>query len=112
MFVEVEPEDLVVGVKYALLYWHDPVRYSTGTFEYRNGDSSVHKFHYLKKHYYIENAYFYNEFLRIEYNSQRTGKPFYYYAFVSKKDKIQQRMEKRALDKILKRVTNDDLFVW
>lgn len=34
-----------------------------------------------------------------------------YYQFVSKKEQIQQAMEKRALDKILKRLVNDD-FTW
>ena len=35
----------------------------------------------------------------------------YYYKFVSQKEYIQQAMEKRALDKILKRIINDD-FTW
>lgn len=108
MFIEVKNIDMIVGVKYAILHCPNPVAYSTGTFEYRNGDSSVNKFHYMKKHYYIENTYFYNEIQRL----QKTGFTFKYYAFVSKKDKIQQRMEKRALDKILKRIIGDELFVW
>ena len=35
----------------------------------------------------------------------------YYYAYVSQKEQIQQAMEQRALDKILKRLVNDD-FTW
>jgi hypothetical protein len=35
----------------------------------------------------------------------------YYYAFVPQKERIQQDMEQRALDKILKRLVNDD-FTW
>lgn len=34
-----------------------------------------------------------------------------YFAFVPQKEKIQQDMEKRALDKILKRLVNED-FIW
>jgi hypothetical protein len=35
----------------------------------------------------------------------------YYYAYISKKASIQQAMEQRALDKILKQLVNDD-FTW
>ena len=107
MFVEVKNTDMMVGVKYACLHRPDLSIYFTGTFEYRNGDSSVHKFHYMKWHYFIENTYMYNEIRRI----QDMYKDFRYYAFVSQKEKIQQAMEQRALDKILKRVVNDD-FTW
>jgi hypothetical protein len=92
MFVEIKSTDMMVGVKYALLTSYDLVAYSTGTLEYHNGDSSVHKFDYLKRHYYIENTFMYNEIRRIQYHSRRTGKAFYYYAFVSKKEEIQQKM--------------------
>ena len=49
----------------------------------------------------------YNEIRRI----QGMAKTFRYYTFVSQKEKIQQAMEQRALDKILKRLVNDD-FTW
>ena len=107
MFVEVKNTDMVVGVKYACLHRPDLRIYSTGTFEYRNGDSSLIKFHYLKWHYFIENTYMYNEIRRI----QDMVKTFRYYAFIPKKERIQQAMEQRALDKILKRLINDD-FTW
>jgi hypothetical protein len=42
---------------------------------------------------------------------QDMNKTISYYAFVSKKEKIQQAMEQRALNKILKRLINHD-FVW
>jgi hypothetical protein len=35
----------------------------------------------------------------------------YYYRFVSQKERIQQAMEQRALNKILNRLVNDD-FTW
>ena len=44
-------------------------------------------------------------------NNVKIKNDYYYYAFVPKKEKIQQAMEKRALDKILKRLINDD-FTW
>ena len=47
MFVEIKSTDMMVGVKYAVLTSYDLVAYSTGTLEYRNEDSSVHKFDYL-----------------------------------------------------------------
>ena len=104
MFVEVDPSDMVVGVKYALLTRCDLVTYSIGTLKYRQGTI---QFHYLKQDCIIENTYMYNEIRRI----QGMNKIFRFYAFVPKKEKIQQAMEKRALDKILKRVINDD-FTW
>ena len=108
MFVEVKNTDMVVGIKYAILHCMPNIHsYSTGTFESREGDC-VHNFHYMKRHYYIKNIYFYNEYHRL----LKTGATLKYYAFVSKKDKIQQRMEKRALDKILKQLIGDELFVW
>jgi hypothetical protein len=42
---------------------------------------------------------------------QDMNKTISYYAFVLKKEKIQQAMEQRAFDKILKRLINDD-FRW
>lgn len=108
MFVEVKNTDMVVGIKYAILHCcPNIVSYSTGTFKSREG-VCVHHFDYVKKHYYIENTYFYNEYRRL----LKTGATFKYYVFVSKKYKIQRRMEKRALDKILKRIIGDELFVW
>lgn len=104
MFVEVDPSDMVVGVKYALLTRCDLVRYSTGTLKYRKGSI---QFHYLKDHCFIENTYMHNEIRHI----QGMTKIFRYYAFVPQKEKIQQKMEQRALNKILKRLVNDE-FQW
>jgi hypothetical protein len=36
----------------------------------------------------------------------------HYYKVKSQKEKIQEDMEKRALSKVLKRITGDDLFIW
>lgn len=104
MFVEVDPSDMVVGVKYALLARCDLVTYYTGTLKY--GKGSI-QFHYLKDHYFIENTYMRNEIRHI----QGITKIFRYYAFVSKKEKIQQKMEQRALNMILKKVVNEE-FQW
>lgn len=105
MFNEVDKNDLVVGVKYACLHRPDLRIYSTGTFEYRNGDSSLIKFHYLKWHYFIENTYMYNEIRRI----QGMIKDFRYYALFKKKRKFNKLWNN--VHWILKRLVNDD-FTW
>jgi hypothetical protein len=107
MFVEIKSTEMIVGVKYAVMCSINSITYSTGTFKYREGEY-INKFDYFKQHCYIKNTYFYNEARSI----QKIGKCYRYYAFVSKKDEIQRRMEQRALDKILKRLINDELFVW
>lgn len=106
MFIEVEPNNMVIGVKYAILVSHDISKYHTGTFRAHRGTVG-RTFHYMKEHCAIENIDTYST-LR---NMQDMNKTISFYAFVPKKEKIQQAMEQRALDKILKRVVNDD-FTW
>ena len=100
MFAEVVKNDLVVGVKYAILVPLEFFMYFTGTFNGRT-------FHNMKSHYYIENICMYNKITHIH----GMDKDIRFYIFVSQKEKIQQAMEKRALNKILKRIINDD-FTW
>ena len=106
MFVEVDAKDLVVGVKYAILVSHELWKYHTGTFKAHRGNVG-RTFHYMKEHSAITNIETYST-LR---NMQNMDKNFSYYAFVPKKEHVAQSMEKRALDKILKRLINDD-FIW
>ena len=109
MFVEVEPEDLVVDTKYAIISTYNIDKYLTTTIEFSEWGSPIYS--NLKEHSGIENRNTYNKLLSIK--NKETGPDYFiYFAFVPQKEKIQEAMEKRALDKILKRVTNDDLFVW
>ena len=103
MFVKIKPADMVVGVKYASTSRHDSFTYFTGTFQ-EHISGIAQQFHYLKPHYYIENISMYSKL-------HSMNDPVSYYAFVPQKEKIQQAMEQRALDKILKRLINDD-FTW
>ena len=106
MFVEVDAKELVVGVKYAILIQHELWKYRTGTFKIHRGTVG-RTFHYMKEHSGIENIDTYSK-LR---NIQNMDKHISYYAFVPKKERIQQDIEKRALDKILRCLINDD-FTW
>ena len=101
MFVEIDAKDLVVGTKYAILVSHEAY-YHTGIFKAHRHFGRT--FHYMKPH---ENLHTYS----ILRNMQDMNKHISYYAFVPKKDKIQQAMEQRTLDKILKQLINDD-FTW
>jgi len=105
MFVEVDAKELVVGVKYAILIQHDLWKYRTGTFRVRQAYGQT--FYYMKEHCAIENIDTYST-LR---NMQNMDKHISYFVFVPKKERNQQAMEKRALDKILKQLINDD-FTW
>ena len=105
MFAEVDKNDLVVGVKYAILMDHDQWKYRTGTFRVQQTYGQT--FYYMKEHCAIENVDTYNKLLNVKNMDKSIG----YYAFVPKKEKITQTMEQRALDKILKRVVNND-FTW
>jgi len=106
MFVEVDAKELVIGVKYAILVSHDTYKYCTGTFKLHRGNVG-RTFHYMKDHSGIENIDTYSALRTM----QNMDKHISYYAFVPKKERIQQQIEKRALDKILKRLINDD-FAW
>ena len=103
MFVEVDSSEMVVDVKYAILYQHDELHYRTGTLKAHLSNIG-YQFHYLKSHYYFKNIGMYSKLHSMnDFVS--------YYVFVSQKEKIQQAMEQRALNKILKRIVNDD-FIW
>ena len=105
MFAEVDKNDLVVGVKYAILVRYDVWKYRTGTFRVHQGNEPT--FYYIEEHCGIKNTDTYST-LR---NMQNMDKHISYYAFVPKKEQVAQGMEQRALDKILKRLINDD-FTW
>jgi len=106
MFAEVDKSDLVVGVKYAILMRADYFTYFTCTFNgYQENGSRT--FHYVKSHSGIENVGTYNAIR----NLQSMDKDASFYVVVSRIEKIQQAMEKRALNKILKHLVNND-FTW
>ena len=108
MFVEVKPEDLVVDTKYAIISTFNVDIYLTTTIEFSEWDTLIYS--NLKEHSGIENRNTYNKLLSIK--DKETGPDYFiYFGFVPQKEKIQEVMEKRALDKILKRLINDD-FTW
>ena len=96
MFVEVDKKDLVVGVKYAILFQHDDLQYRTGTF--RTQQVYGQTFYYMKQHCGVENVDTYRALLAVQNMDKHTS----YYAFVPKKKHVAQSMEQRALNKILK----------
>ena len=105
MFIEVKHEELIVGEKYKIKTSPNSVSYFTG----------------ILQEIFIENDRYIQSFDKVILypNGNRKGVYIgynkhlclYYYAYVSQKEQIQQAMEKRALDKILKRLVNDD-FTW
>jgi hypothetical protein len=113
MFVEVESvesEDLVVDTKYAIISTFNIDIYLTTTIECSEWGSPIYS--NLKEHSGIENRNTYNKLLTIKDKDKEKGPDYFiYFAFVPQKEKIQQAMEKRAFDKILKRLINDD-FIW
>ena len=75
MFVEVNPTDMVVGVKYAILVRYDVWKYRTGIFKaHLDGEPT---FHSMKEYSGIENIDTYSA-LR---NMQNMDKHISYYAF-------------------------------
>jgi len=111
MFVEIKSEDLVVDTKYAIISTFNTAMdiYLTTTIERSEWGSPIYT--NLKEHSVIENRNTYNKLLTIK-DKEKGPDYFIYFAFVPQKEKIQQRMEKRALDEILKRIIGDELFVW
>jgi hypothetical protein len=105
MFVKVNLTDLVVGVKYAILRRADFLMYFTCTF--KGYQENRRTFHYVKSHYYLDNIDTYNAIRHL----QGMDMDISFYVFVPQKEKIQQKMEKRALNQILKQLVNDD-FTW
>jgi len=102
MFLEIHPNDLEDGTKYAILTSYNVGMYTTGTFKRCKWSGLTVE--NTKEH---ENENIYNILLTMR---NKNGNPNFF-AFVPKKEKIQQAMEKRSLDKILNRLINDD-FAW
>ena len=105
MFVEVEFENLIDGEKYAIFSTYNIDEYWTTIIERSEWGSPI--WGDLKQYSGIENRNTYNKLLTIRDKEKSPN----FYAFVPQKEKIQQAMEKRALDKILKRLINDE-FIW
>ena len=103
MFIEIDAKDLVIGTKYVITVYSD--KYYTARFKYHTSGPGQH-FYNAKKHSRIENIYMHTILLNM-YNKNRASN----FAFVQQKEKIQQDMEQRALNKILKRLVNEH-FEW
>ena len=102
MFEEINFYDLKYGIKYLITGIDTDEIYYVGIFErYENNRA---KFHLLR----LMNPYLYHATYRaFTYDPNR-----YFYQFLSKKRQIQEAMEKRALNKIIQKITGDDTFVW
>ena len=103
MFIQVTAEELVVGEKYKIDSIPNDDDYYTGIFK-RNSDANIQVF----DRFILHSSNLGKTKGRIEDDVYLC---LNYYAFFSQKEQIQQAMEKRALDKILKRLVNDD-FTW
>jgi hypothetical protein len=105
MFSRVEFYDLKVGEKYKIYRNPYEIRnYYTGIVrEHKNSCVIIDRFRF--------NSYRKKTKGFVFRNNMKLSGDYDYYAYVSKKDMIQQSMEQRALDKILKRLINDD-FSW
>lgn len=109
MFVEVELNNLIDGEKYAIISRLDKCKYCTAKFKYSGPGLSEH-FYDAKYYSGVEHINMYNILRNIQ-NKNTSSDYSIYFAFVPQKEKIQQAMEQRALDKILKQLINDD-FTW
>ena len=98
-FEEVDKQDLVVGVKYLLKNNPSSICYYSGIFK------EHHDYYQVFEHVIYHTCYISSASLNNRFNQQR------YYQFVSQKERIQQAMEQRALDIVLKRLVNND-FMW
>ena len=103
MFVEVDEKDLVSGTKYAMWVSIFVPSYYTATYIYRGGK---HWFYCTKEHSGIQHINTYNILLNLKNKNKSI-----FFAFVPQKEKIQQVMEKRSLNIILKRLINKE-FEW
>ena len=86
MFLEIHPNDLKDGTKYAILTDYNVGMYTTGTFKRCKWSGLT--FENTKEHSGIENET-YNILLTMR---NKNGNPNFF-AFVPKKEKIQQAME-------------------
>lgn len=74
-----------------------------GTFHGYHDDLAIFRNVYkIVNHTYSECGY-----VTYSYKLER-----HYYKVKSQKERIQQQMEQRALSKVLKKITGDELFVW
>jgi len=101
----VEFENLIDGEKYAIFSTFNIDEYWTTIIERSEWGSPI--WGDLKQYSGIENRNTYNKLLTIRDKEKSPN----FYVFISQKERIQQAMEKRALDTILKRLINDD-FSW
>jgi hypothetical protein len=103
MFVEVDIKDLVVDKKYLILtkHCHFNRNYRTGTFK-------RHEILYGTKLNAILN---YSKLHEGVHSKRNYKNDCAFFEFVPQKQRIQQDMEQRALNQILKRIVNDD-FTW
>jgi hypothetical protein len=102
MFEEINFFDLVYGQEYFISGAELDIIYYKGIFEgysYNCARFNSIEVVYPTKYFYGERAF--------HYYPRR-----YYYYFVSIKNKIQQAMESRAINKILKKITGDQHFKW
>jgi hypothetical protein len=102
MFEEINCFELVYGKEYFISGAELDIIYYKGIFEgYSNNCTKFHSIEviYPTKFFYGERAF--------HYYPRR-----YYYYFVSTKNKIQNAMETRALNKILKKIIGDEYFEW
>lgn len=102
MFEEINFFELVYGEEYFISASELDIIYYKGIFEGHSYNCA--RFNSIEvvsptKYFYGERAF--------HYYPRR-----YYYYFVSTKNKIQDAMEARALDKILKKIIGDDNFQW
>jgi hypothetical protein len=95
MFEKVNYPELVAGEKYKIQV--STTGYYTGIFK---GHVVWNEFHHVVFHGYCK-----------RHVLDRSFHTACYYRYVPQKERIQQCMEKRALDIILKRLINDD-FTW
>ena len=102
MFEEVAYQDLVVGEKYKIKDFPYSRSYYTGIFKC--------KYHINHTEYQEFDTVFYHCYDKQSYLSAVFSRKFYF-RFIPQKERIQQAMESRALDMILKRLINDD-FTW
>jgi len=102
MFEEIAYQDLVVGEKYKIKDLPYSRSYYTGIFKCK-----CHMYH---TEYQAFETVFYHCYDKQSYFNVSFSRKFYF-RYIPQKERIQQAMESRALDMILKRLINDD-FSW
>jgi hypothetical protein len=101
MFIEVKRTELIVGEKYKIKIRGDEY---TGIFK--------HRIHLNVLYNSFDNVIHIHTLMNYGSGDMcSTQSRNIYYKFVSQKEQIQQAMEQRALDIVLKRLVNND-FMW